>query len=228
MKNRLLERIGSNAPEEFLSSLEVVDLPLGRVLYEAEEKIRFVYFPHNAVVSLLAVLSDGSTAEMETIGREGVLGVVEALGDRVSQGRCIVQFPGSASRVKIEQFRRVVGSNASVRQTMLCYMQFLFMQILQVGVCNAIHSAESRFCRTLLIMRDRMNRDDLPLTHEFLAGMLGVHRPAVSIIAHHLQDEGLIKQGRGLITITDSNHLEDKACECYKSIRRSYDRLLPP
>jgi CRP-like cAMP-binding protein len=204
-----------------------MDLPLGKILYEAGDTIEFVYFPHNAVLSLLAVLLNGSTVEMATIGREGIVGLVEALGDRISQGRCIVQVAGTVSRMKTEQLRQQIESNAPVRKTMFCYLHFLFNQILQMGVCSAAHSVESRCCRMILTMRDHIGRDELPLTHEFLAEMLGAHRPAISIVARRLQGAGLIKQGRGTITVTDSAHLEELACECHNIVRCNFERLLP-
>jgi CRP-like cAMP-binding protein len=189
--------------------VETLDVPLGKILSDAGDTIQFVYFPHNAVLSLLAVLSDGSTAEMATMGREGMIGLIETLGDGISQGRCIVQAAGTVSRVRAKYLRQQIEASASVRTVMFRYLQFLFTQILQVGVCSAVHPVEARFCRLLLTMYDCIGGDDLPLTHEFLAGMLGVHRPAVSTVARHLQDEGLIKQGRGVMIVTERAHLEE-------------------
>jgi CRP-like cAMP-binding protein len=226
--NYLLDAIEPNALQSIRPHLEAMDLSLGKVLYEAGDTIEFVYFPQGAVLSLLAVLSDGSTAEMATIGCEGVLGLVEALGDGVSQGRCIVQMAGSTSRMRVEHLRQHVESSAQVRHTMFCYIQFLFTQTLQIGVCSAVHSVEARCCRVILTMRDHIHGNEIPLTHEYLADMLGVHRPAITIVTRHLQDTGLIRQRRGVITIADSAHLEEIVCECYHIIRQSFERLLPP
>jgi len=225
--NYLLEAIEPTSLQAIRSHLETVDLPLGKVLHEAGDLIEFVYFPQGAVLSLLAVLSDGRTAEMATVGCEGALGLIEALGDGVSQGRCIVQMAGSISRMRVEHLRHHVDSSAQVRRTMFCYIHFLFTQTLQIGVCSAVHSVEARCCRVILTMRDHIDSNEIPLTHEFLADMLGVHRPAISIVAGHLQNAGLIRQRRGVITIADSAQLEEMACECYHIIRRNFERLLP-
>jgi CRP-like cAMP-binding protein len=202
-----------------------MDLSLGKILYDVGDTVQFIYFPHSAVLSLLAVLSDGGTAEMATIGSEGVMGLTEALGDGVSQSRCIVQAPGEVSRIRVEHFRELMESDTHVHAMTLRYIQFLFTQILQVGACNAVHSVEARCCRMILTMRDRIDGDKIPLTHEFLAELIGVHRPAISLVAHRLQEAQLIKQGRGLITVTDGPRLEEHACECYGAMRRSLVRF---
>ncbi len=225
--NHLLDRISRNAHCTSELQPETINLVLGQVLWEAEDPIQFIYFPHSAVLSLLADLSDGSSAEMATIGREGALGLVEALGDGISQGRCIVQAAGTASRVRAEQLTEYMERSDIVRRLTYRYIQFLFTEILQIGVCNAVHSVEARCCRVILLMRDHIGSNEIPATHEFLAEMLGVHRPAVSLVARHLQEVGFIKQGRGVITITDGAHIEEMACECYATISRSFKRLLP-
>jgi CRP-like cAMP-binding protein len=226
--NSLLVSLHPDAFQAMAPHLEMVDFPLGRVLFEPGDAIEFVYFPRGAVLSLLAILSDGSTVEMATVGCEGMLGLIEALGDGVSRGRCIVQMAGPVSRMRADHLRHHGEENAHIRRTILHYIQFLFTQTLQAGVCSAVHSVEARCCRIILTMCDHIGGNEIPLTHEFLADMLGVHRPAVSIVAHHLQDAGLIKQQRGKIIIIDSTRLEEMTCECYRIIRRNFERLLPP
>jgi CRP-like cAMP-binding protein len=226
VKNHLLDSIDRGARSASELQPETVELALGQVLWKTEDTVRFIYFPRSAVLSLLADLSDGSSAEMATVGREGALGLIEVLGDGISQGRCVVQAAGTASRVPAELLNEYMERNVEGRKLTYRYIQFLFTQILQIGVCNAVHSVEARCCRVILMMRDHIGGNQIPSTHEFLAEMLGVHRPAVSLVARHLQDAGYIKQGRGVITITDDAHIEEIACECYTTLSRSFERLL--
>ena len=225
--NRLLAALD---PEDFASiesSLQPVDLPLGKVLYEPGDMIVDVYFPHQAVVSLVAVLSDGSTAEVAMFGREGVVGVISAIVSRETFGRYVVQVPGTASRLSFDQAQKVFDQSPSGRLVLRRYIEALMAQSLQTVACNALHAVEARCCRWLLTTQDRISRDTLPLTHEFLAEMLGVQRPTVSLVTRRLQSAGLIKQGRGVVTVLDREGLENVTCECYRTIRRSFERLLP-
>jgi CRP-like cAMP-binding protein len=225
--NRLL---ASLAPADFGAlqpHLESVDLPLGKILYEAGDTVQYAYFPHDAILSLVAVLADGNTPEMTTIGREGMLGLIDCLGTRDSFGRYSVQLPGTASRIAIERLLPAMEASPRMRETLLRYVQALVAQTFQIVACNAVHPVEARCCRWILMIHDRVERDELPLTHEFLAEMLGVQRPTVSIVARTLQTAGLITQRRGVITVSDRPGLEEVACECYGTIRRSFERLLP-
>lgn len=226
-QNRLLAALG---PEDFSwlePHLEIVDLPRGKVLFEVGEPIRHTYFPHDAIVSLLTVLRSGGSVEMAVFGREGALGFVSALVTRQSFGRYITQIPGTASRVPLERLNEGVAERPNLRHAMFRFTEAFLTQTLQTVACNAVHRVEARCCRSILTTRDRTDRDELPLTHETLAEMLGVQRSTVSSVTSALQKAGLIVQGRGTIRITDRQGLEATVCECYKTICDSFERLLP-
>lgn len=226
-RNRLLAAM---EPEDFSwlePHLEIVDLPRGKVLFETGEPIRHTYFPHDAIVSLVTVLRSGGSVEMAVFGREGALGFVSALIARQSFGRYITQVPGTASRVSLERLNEGVAERTKLRHAMFRFTEAFLAQTLQTVACNAVHSVEARCCRSILTTRDRTDRDDVPLTHEALAEMLGVQRSTVSSVTSALQKAGLINQGRGTIRITNREGLEATACECYRAICDSFKRLLP-
>jgi CRP-like cAMP-binding protein len=225
--NRLLAALD---PDDFAAlepRLRGVNLRQDQVLYEAGDPLRHVYFPHDTVVSLVAVLKDGRSAEMAVYGREGALGLVGAMMARQSFGRYIVQACGTASRIELEHLHKVIDTRPKVRQLVLNFAEAMMARVLQNVACNAVHSVEERCCRWILSMHDRLDQDTVPLTHEFLADMLGVQRSTVSSITRALQAAGLIRQGRGLITVIDRTSLEGASCECYGTVRRSFERLLP-
>jgi CRP-like cAMP-binding protein len=207
--------------------LEVVDLPRGKVLYQTGETIRYTYFPHDAVVSLVTVLQNGGSVEMAVFGKESVFGFVSALVTRQSFGRYVTQISGSASRVALERLSEAIDKRPKIRRLLFRYTEVLLAQTLQTVACNAVHSVEARCCRAILSTRDRTNKDNIPLTHEALAEMLGVQRSTVSSVTSALQRMGLVSQGRGTIRITDRAGLEETACECYHAIRQSFESLLP-
>ncbi|KFG69970.1 Crp/Fnr family transcriptional regulator [Microvirga sp. BSC39] len=226
-RNRLLAAL---EPEDFSwlePHLEIVDLPRGKVLFEMGEPIRHTYFPHDAIVSLLTVLRSGGSVEMAVFGREGALGFVSALVTRQSFGRYITQVPGTASRVALEWLNEGVAMRPKLRHAMFRFTEAFLAQTLQTVACNAVHSVEARCCRSILTTRDRTDRDEVPLTHEMLAEMLGVQRSTVSSVTSILQKAGLIVQGRGTIRVTNREGLEATACECYRAICDSFNRLLP-
>jgi CRP-like cAMP-binding protein len=217
-------------PEDFSwlePHLDIVDLPRGKVLFETGEQIRHTYFPHDAVVSLVTVLQGGGSVEMAVFGREGALGFVSALVTRQSFGRYITQVPGTASRVSLERINEAMSSRPNLRHVLFRFTEAFLAQTLQIVACNAVHSVEQRCCRSILSTRDRTDKDDIPLTHEALAEMLGVQRSTVSSVTSTLQKAGLIIQGRGTIRITDRQGLEAMVCECYHSICQSFEKLLP-
>jgi CRP-like cAMP-binding protein len=172
-------------------------------------------------------MENGSSAEMAVSGREGLLGLVSAAVTRRSLGRYIVQVTGTASRIDIDRMHEAIATRPKIRRLFLHYTEALMTQVLQTVACNAVHSAEARCCRWILSMHDRLDQDALPLTHEFLAELLGVQRSTVSIITRTLQAAGLITQSRGVITVTDRAGLEEAACEYYGKIRRTFEELLP-
>ncbi|PVE24156.1 Crp/Fnr family transcriptional regulator [Microvirga sp. KLBC 81] len=207
--------------------LELVELSRGQVLYEPGDPIRHAYFPHHAIVSLVNVLEDGGSVEVAVFGREGVLGLLSALVTREAFGRYLVQIPGTASRISYEPFDKIRNARPRLRRLIMHYGEAFLAQMFQILTCNAVHPVEARCCRWILRLHDRADQDTLPLTHEFLAEMLGVQRSTVSVVTRTLQTAGLIRQNRGGITVTDRAGLEEAACECYGKIRQLYDRLLP-
>jgi len=225
--NKLLAAL---PPEDFAAlkpHLEIVNLPRSQILYDSGEIIHHAYFPHDCIVSLLAVMEDGGSAEVALFGCEGVLGLASSLVSRESFGRYVVQLPGAASRIGIERLEEALVARPAVRDLLRRYFEVLLKHAYQSIACNGLHSVEARCCRWILSTHDRMNQDTLPLTHEFLAEMLGVQRSTISIITRTLQTAGLISQSRGVITVTDRAGLEEAACECYRVIRRTFERLLP-
>jgi CRP-like cAMP-binding protein len=225
--NRLLAAL---EPDDFAAlepHLHEISLQQDQVLYEAGDPVRHATFPHDTVVSLVAVLKDGRSAEMVVYGREGALGLVSSMMARESFGRYIVQACGTASQIELEHLNEVISARPKVRQLVLNFAEAMMARVLQNVACNAVHSVEERCCRWILSLHDRLDQDTVPLTHEFLADMLGVQRSTVSSITRALQAAGLIRQGRGLITVIDRTGLEGASCECYGTVRRSFERLLP-
>jgi CRP-like cAMP-binding protein len=226
-KNRLLAVL---EPEDFSilePDLEIVELPKGKIVYEIGEAVRYTYFPHDTIVSLTTILEDGGSVEMAVFGREAMFGYVSALVTRQSFGRYVTQFSGTASRIPVETLSEAARKSPKIRQLLLSFTEALLAQTLQTVACNAVHSVEARCCRWILSTRDRVDHNALPLTHETLAEMLGVQRSTVSSVTRALQGARLITQGRGVITITDRAGLEEMSCECYRTIRKSFERLLP-
>ena len=225
--NRLLAALEAEDFACLEAHLVLVNLALKQVLYEMEDNVSHAYFPHDAIVSLVNVMKDGTTTEVAVFGREGVLGLLSAQVSHKAFGRYIVQMAGSASRIPLERFDEVRNTRPGVRQLIRNYGEALLAQTFQTVSCNAIHPVEARCCRWILSMHDRADQDALSLTHEFLAEMLGVQRSTVSTVARSLQEAGLIRQSRGGITVIDRAGLEETTCECYGRIQRIYRRLLP-
>jgi CRP-like cAMP-binding protein len=225
--NRILAALEPEDFEVLAPHLESVTLLRGQVLYEAGDTILHAYFPQDAVVSLVNVMEDGSSVEVGVFGREGVLGLLSALVTREAFGRYIVQISGTASRIPFERLNQLRNAQPKLRQLIMNYGEVLLAQTFQTVSCNAVHAVEARCCRWILSMHDRADQNTLPLTHEFLAEMLGVQRSTVSVVTRTLQTAGLIQQSRGGITVANRAGLEEAACECYGKIRRIYQRLLP-
>jgi CRP-like cAMP-binding protein len=225
--NRLLAALEPDDLAALRPHLEIVHLTRGEVLYDVGDPLRFSYFPHDAIVSLVNVMEDGGSVEVAVFGREGVFGLLAEIATREAFGRYIVQISGTASRVAFERLNEIRNVRPKLRQLITNYGQALLAHTFQSVSCNAVHPVEARCCRWILAMHDRADGDTLPLTHEFLAEMLGVQRSSVSVVTRTLQTAGLIQQSRGSITVTDRVGLEEVACECYGKIRRIYERLLP-
>ena len=224
--NRLLASLPANAFSAISPHLKIVELKFGEVVAEAGSPIRQVYFPYSGVISLVVELDVGAMVETAMVGRDGVLNAAPALDGKVSLNKGIVQSAGSAGTIEVNRFRRLANEFEPFRSLLIRHEQVLFAQSQQSAACNASHSVEARMCRWLLFMRDLAGNDDLMLTQEFLAQMLSVRRPSVSIVASPLQKAGLIKYSRGRVRLLDVKGLEKRACECYGTVKAHYQRLL--
>jgi CRP-like cAMP-binding protein len=227
LKNRLLSAL---SPDDFgliSPHLTHVDLEKGRLLYDPGDDITTVYFPHDVVISLMTLMKNGAAIESATIGREGALGLMSALAPRQALSRCIVQVAGRASRIASHHLRDIWDQSAALRMLVDRHGDALFAHAAQSVACNALHSVEARFCRWLLSCRDRIDVDTVSVTQEFLADMLGVQRTTVTAVAGALQAKGLIRYRRGMVDIIDRPGLEAIACECYATVRDTYERLIP-
>jgi CRP-like cAMP-binding protein len=205
--------------------LAQVDLEKGRLLYDPGDTITTIYFPTDGVVSLLTLMENGEAIESATIGREGALGLQAAMTARESLSRAIVQVPGRALRAPTSVVQDIWRKSPGFRDLVDRHNQAVYAHAVQSVACNALHSVEARFCRWLLACRDRIDSDTVNLTQEFLADMLGVQRTTVTAVAQVLQIKGLIGYRRGVVEILDRPGLEAVTCECYDSVRRTYERL---
>src|SRR5688500_7761029 len=226
--NRLLRTIPAEEFARIAAQLHSVPMKARQVFHKQGERIRDVYFPGGGACSLTKVMQDGSIAEIATVGNEGMLGVGVFFGDDISTGEALVQVPdGEAQTMSAEAFIQEMGRRGSFYNRIVRYSQAFTTQIMQTTVCNGLHSAEQRCCRWLLMTHDRVQKDEFELTHEFLAVMLGVRRPTVTLIAAKLQMEKLIHYRRGFMTIVDRPGLEAASCECYETVKANFVRLLP-
>jgi len=226
-RNLLLAGLPSKDLALLAPHLKNVALQQGMILQEQGERIDQVYFPHDGIVSLLAVMQQGNAIEIATIGYEGAVGSLSGFGPRRSQTRAVVQVAGAASRISAARFRKAAQDSEAVCHIVVRYGEMLLMQVQQTAACNALHDVEARLSRWLLQARDRLESNTIGLTHEFLSQMLGVRRTTVTVVAHMLQQAGLIRYHRGKIEIVDRRGLEARACECYQAIRRQLDQVAP-
>jgi CRP-like cAMP-binding protein len=224
--NRLLASLPSGVYSALTPHLKIVELKFGDVVAEAGSAIRQVYFPYSGVISLVVELEVGSMIETAMVGHDGVLNAAPALDGKVSLNKGIVQMAGSAGTIEVSRLRQLANEFEPLRSLLIRHEQVLFAQSQQSAACNASHTVEARMCRWLLHMRDFVGSDDLMLTQEFLAQMLGVRRPSVSIVASPLQKAGLIEYSRGRIRVLDVKGLKKEACECYDTVKAHYGRLL--
>ena len=222
----MLASLPSGVYSALTPHLKIVELKFGDVVAEAGSAIRQVYFPYSGVISLVVELEVGSMIETAMVGHDGVLNAAPALDGKVSLNKGIVQMAGSAGTIEVSRLRQLANEFEPLRSLLIRHEQVLFAQSQQSAACNASHTVEARMCRWLLHMRDFAGSDDLMLTQEFLAQMLGVRRPSVSIVASPLQKAGLIKYSRGRIRVLDFKGLKKEACECYDTVKAHYDRLL--
>jgi CRP-like cAMP-binding protein len=225
--NRLLAALPEESYRALLPFLEEVPLPLGMVVYESGGEQRYVYFPVSSIVSLLYVLADGASAEIAVTGNEGLVGISLFMGGETTPSRAVVQSAGHGFRLKGEVLRKEFESGGVFQHLLLRYTQALITQMTQTAVCNRHHSVDQQLCRWLLLSLDRLPGNELVMTQELIANMLGVRREGVTEAAGKLQDEGMIRYSRGHITVLDREKLEARVCECYAVVKKEYDRLLP-
>jgi CRP-like cAMP-binding protein len=228
--NRLLAALSAEAAERLLPDLELVPMPLGKVIYESGIELKHVYFPTpGCIVSMLYVMADGASAEIAVVGDEGMVGIALFMGGGgTTPSRALVQSAGHAFVLKAPALRREFDRHAELQMLLLRYTQALITQMAQTAVCNRHHSVEQQLSRWLLLSLDRLPSNELTMTQELIANMLGVRREGVTEAAGKLQALRLIQYSRGRITVIDRAGLEARVCECYAVVKREYDRLLPP
>lgn len=224
--NKLLAALSAKCYKRLIPELEILELPLGKVLYNPKDLIKSVYFPRWAAVSMVNIFEDGSMVEVGVVGREGMVGASLMSGDDVSPHQAIVQIADGAWQMKASVFKREIRTNGELANVVMRYSQALFTQVAQTAACNRMHPIVKRLARWLLLMQNRMESDVLQLTHEFISTMLGTRRAGVTIAAGKLQAARIITYHRGKVTIVDQEKLENASCECYRIVRDEYDRLL--
>jgi CRP-like cAMP-binding protein len=225
LQNRLLAALPTGVRERLFPHLRLADLPLGKVLYESGDTLRQVYFPTDAIVSLLYVMESGASAEISVVGNEGLIGIAVFMGGESTPSRAIVQSAGSALSLPSQRLREEFNGNSEMRMLMLRYTQALITQMAQTAVCNRHHSIDQQLCRWLLLSLDRLSGNDLVMTQQLIANMLGVRREGVTEAAGKLQKHGVIEYQRGHITVLDRARLEELSCECYAVVKKETDRL---
>ncbi|HEU0084946.1 MAG TPA: Crp/Fnr family transcriptional regulator [Bradyrhizobium sp.] len=218
LDNKLLAALPPSQLNLLVPFLSIVMLPQSAVVYETGDEVDQVYFGHNGMFSLLAVMRDGKAIETATVGREGVVGAMAGLGLYRSLVRVVVQLPLTASKIASTQFRKAAAASEPIRELAVHYNEVLLTQARITAACNALHPVEARFCRWLLQSADRAGSDTVTLTQELLAEMLGVRRTSVTEVAGKMQNEGVITYSRGVIRILDRAGLERLSCECYQTL----------
>jgi CRP-like cAMP-binding protein len=226
-QNHLLAALTPSERERLYPHLQLVPMPLGKVLYESGDVMHHVYFPTDSIISLLYVLADGASAEISVVGNEGIVGVSLFMGGETTPSRAIVQSAGFAYRLIAQLLKEEFHRNGGMQLLLLRYTQALLTQMAQTAVCNRHHSVDQQLCRWLLLSLDRLSSSRLTMTQELIANMLGVRREGVTDAAGKLQKLGVIQYARGRITILDRPKLEKLCCECYAVVKKETDRLLP-
>jgi len=226
-QNQLLKQVPEAQWAEWKPLLEYVELPLGHVLYEPGTRMSHVYFPTTAIVSLLYVMENGASAEIAVVGREGLVGVSLFMGGHSTPSRAVVQRAGVGYRLRANVLMQAFNRAGPVLHLLLRYTQALITQMSQTAVCNRLHSLDQQLCRWMLLSLDRLDDNQLRMTQELIANMLGVRREGVTEAAGRLDKAGVIRYSRGVITVLDRGTLEKRACECYAVVKHEYDRLLP-
>jgi CRP-like cAMP-binding protein len=226
-QNHILEALPPAERDRLFPHLTLITLPLGSVLYEAGDTQRYIYFPVDSIISLLYVLKDGASAEIAVVGNEGAIGVALFMGGETTTNRAIVQSAGSAYRLTRRRLKQEFERHGEMLHVLLRYTQALITQMAQTAVCNRHHSVDQQLCRWLLLSLDRLASNELTMTQELIANMLGVRREGVTDAAGKLQKLGVIQYTRGKIIVLNRPRLESLCCECYDVVKRETDRLLP-
>ena len=226
--NHLLAALSPAIGELIFPHLELAEMKLGQVVYEAGDTLRYVYFPIDCIVSLLYVMESGASAEISVVGNEGLVGVALFMGGESTSSRAVVQSAGMAYRLKGQRLKDEFNKHGELLHLILRYTQSLITQMAQTAVCNRHHSIDQQLCRWLLLSLDRLPGNRLTMTQELIANVLGVRREGVTEAAGKLQRQGIIEYARGQITVLDRPGLERMSCECYAVVKRESDRLLPP
>jgi CRP-like cAMP-binding protein len=224
--NHLLAALPDADYRALSSHLERMSMPLGMAVYESGGEQSFVYFPTDSIVSLLYVLENGASTEIAVTGHEGLVGISLFMGGETTPSRAVVQSAGQGYRVRGAVLKKLFESSGELQHVLLRFTQALITQMTQTAVCNRHHAVDQQLCRWLLLMLDRLSSDEVLMTQELIANMLGVRREGVTEAAGKLQAEGLIEYRRGRITVLDRPQLEARVCECYRVVKREYDRLL--
>lgn len=225
--NYLIAALSAETYNRLLPHFELVSLPLGKVLYESGDTLRYAYFPTDSIISMLYVMESGASVEISMVGNEGIIGVALFLGGESTSSLAVVQSAGHAYRLKAQYLKDEFSRHGEFMQLMLRYTQALLTQMAQTAVCNRHHSIEQQLCRWLLLSLDRLPDNQLVMTQELIAHMLGVRREGVTEAAGKLQKLGVIEYSRGHITVVDRTQLEKLSCECYAVVKKETDRLLP-
>lgn len=213
--------------ERLLPALELVPMPIGKVLYESGDTLRHVYFPIDCIVALLYVMESGASTEISVVGKEGLVGVALFMGGESTPSRAVVQSTGYAYRLPGQRLKEEFNRHGELLLLMLRYTQSLITQMAQTAVCNRHHSIDQQLCRWLLLSLDRLDSSELSMTQELIASMLGVRREGVTEAAGKLQKLGVIQYNRGHIKVLDRKKMEQLSCECYAVVKKESDRLLP-
>ena len=225
-QNHLLAALPLGEFERISPYLELTPLKLGEVLYESGGHLRHVYFPTDSIVSLLYVMEDGASAEIAVVGNEGILGISLFMGGETTPSRAVVQSQGFGYRLPAERLKQEFNRAGPMMHLLLRYTQALITQMSQTAVCNRHHSVDQQLCRWLLLSLDRLSSNELTMTQELIANMLGVRREGVTEAAGKLRDAGIIQYSRGHINVLDRSKLEENVCECYAVVRKEFERLL--
>jgi CRP-like cAMP-binding protein len=224
--NLILSALPEEEYNRLLPELELIKMEIGDLIHRPDEVIEYVHFPQDSIVSSVTYLDDGTSVEAGVIGREGTTGIATALSNTTSPLEVSVQIPGDCLRIKADRFKQALEDNPVLERLVHRHIFAYITQLAHVNACNAHHVLEQRLARWLLMCRDRVNSDVLPVTQEFIAQMLGVHRPGVTIVALNLKEAGIINYRRGEITICDRARLEKASCKCYEAIKKDYDDYL--